>query len=550
MERESMEFDVTIVGAGPAGLAAGCRAMQLARDQNKDLSVCILEKGSEIGAHILSGAVFEPRALNELFPNWQELGAPLITPVTEDTVFYLSNPKKAYKVPDLFVPKSMRNEGNYIISLGNLCRWMAQQAEQMGVDIFPGFPASEILYRDSERVGGVITSDMGVDRQGSPKDTYQPGIEIHSKYTLFTEGCRGHLGKQLIKKYSLDNESDPQHYGIGIKEIWNIDPDKHKPGKVVHTLGWPLDNHTEGGGFLYHMDNNQVALGFVVALNYSNPHLDPFQEMQRWKTHPKICHFLEGGTRVAYGARAMNKGGLQSLPKLSFPGGMMAGCEAGFLNGAKIKGNHTAIKSGMLAAETVFEALAVGDPGGSILNGMDEKFKASWIFDELHESRNFGPSLHRLGTFLGGGLIWLDQNVLAGRLPFTLHNQQPDYASLKKASDCPEIDYPKPDGVISFDKLSSVFLSSTNHEEDQPCHLHLGDPQIPISQNLPLYDEPAQRYCPAAVYEVVKQADGGKRFQINAQNCVHCKTCDIKDPAQNIDWCVPEGGGGPNYSNM
>ena len=444
----------------------------------------------------------------------------------------------------------MRNEGNYIISLGNLCRWMAGQAEQMGVDIFPGFPASKVLYHDSGYVSGVITGDMGLDRHGHPKDTHQPGIEIHSKYTLFTEGCRGHLGKQLIEKYSLDNESDPQHYGIGIKEIWNIDPGKHQPGKVVHTLGWPLDNHTEGGGFLYHMDNNQVALGFVVALNYSNPYLDPFQEMQRWKTHPKIRHFLEGGTRVAYGARAMNKGGLQSLPKLSFPGGVMAGCEAGFLNGAKIKGNHTAIKSGMIAAETVFEALADGNPGGSVLTRMDEKFKASWIFDELHESRNFGPSLHRLGTFLGGGLIWLDQNVFAGRLPFTLHNHQPDHASLKKASDCSEIVYPKPDGVISFDKLSSVFLSSTNHEEDQPCHLRLDDPEIPITQNLPLYDEPAQRYCPAAVYEVVKQADGEKLLQINAQNCVHCKICDIKDPAQNINWCVPEGGGGPNYSNM
>jgi len=545
-----MEFDVVIVGAGPAGLAAACRTMQLARDQNKDLSVCILEKGSEIGAHILSGAVFEPRALNELFPNWQELDAPLVTPVTEDTVYYLSNPKKAYKVPQFFVPNSMRNEGNYIVSLGNLCRWMAQQAEQMGVDIFPGFPASEIIYHESGCVRGVITGDMGLNREGIQKNTYQPGIGIHSKYTLFTEGCRGHLGKQLIKKYNLDSESDPQHYGIGIKEIWNIDPAKHKPGTVVHTLGWPLDNHTEGGGFLYHMDNNQVALGFVVALNYSNPYLDPFQEMQRWKTHPKISHLLTGGTRTAYGARAMNKGGLQSLPKLSFPGGVLAGCEAGFLNGAKIKGNHTAMKSGMLAAETVFEALASGDSGGAVLNRMDRKFKASWIFDELHESRNFGPILHRLGTFLGGGLIWLDQNVFASRLPFTLHNKQPDHASLKKASDCPEIEYPKPDGVISFDRLSSVFLSSTNHEENQPCHLRLDDLEIPISQNLPLYDEPAQRYCPAGVYEVINQADGKKRFQINAQNCVHCKTCDIKDPAQNISWVVPEGGGGPNYSNM
>lgn len=550
MERESMEFDVVIVGAGPAGLAAACRIKQLAGERKNDLSVCVLEKGSEVGAHILSGAVFEPRSLNELFPNWQELEAPLKTPVSEDEVYYLASKGKAYKIPRFFVPKPMRNEGNYIISLGNLCRWLAQQAEQLGVDIFSGFPASEILYHPDGYVNGVVTGDMGLDKQGNPKDNYQSGIELRAKYTVFSEGCRGNLGKQLIENYHLDKQSDPPHYGIGIKEIWNVDPNKHKPGLVIHTLGWPLDNRTEGGGFLYHMENNQVALGFVVALDYANPYLDPFEEMQRWKTNPQIRQYLDGGTRVSYGARAMNKGGLQAVPKLSFPGGLLAGCDAGFLNGAKIKGNHTAMKSGILAAETVFEALTEGSTGGQLLQDMDDKFKTSWIFEELYQARNFTPTLHSLGTLLGGFVVWLEQNMLAGHLPFTLHHRTPDYACLKEASDCHKIHYPKPDGVISFDKLSSVFLSNTNHEENQPCHLRLNDPEIPISLNLSRYDEPAQRYCPAGVYEVIDGLSGNKRFQINAQNCVHCKTCDIKDPAQNISWEVPEGGGGPNYSNM
>lgn len=548
--RESMEFDVVIVGAGPAGLSAACRIKQLCQEKDQDLSVCIIEKGSEVGAHILSGAVFEPRALTELFPNWQKLGSPVSTRVTEDVFYFLANAEKSYKIPGVFVPKPMRNEGNYVISLGNLCRWLAQQAEQLGVDVFPGFPAAQILYQQQGHVSGVVTGDMGVDRTGKHKNVFQPGVELRAKYTIFSEGCRGHLGKQLISNFSLNKDSEPQHYGIGIKEIWRIDPISSMPGLVIHTLGWPLDNHTEGGGFLYHLDDNQVALGFIVALNYTNPHLDPFEEMQRWKTHPTIRRFLEGATRVGYGARALNKGGLQSVPKLSFPGGLLAGCEAGFLNGAKIKGNHTAMKSGMLAGEAVFESLTEDYADGVESLRMDEKFKASWIYDELYQARNYGPLLQKFGTALGGALVWLDQNVFSGRMPFTLHNPTADHACLKKSPDCPPINYPKPDGVITFDRLSSVFLSSTNHEENQPCHLKLEDPGIPVSKNLPEFNEPATRYCPAGVYEVVDELNGEKRFQINAQNCVHCKTCDIKDPAQNITWTVPEGGGGPNYSNM
>lgn len=550
MGRESMEFDVVIVGAGPAGLSAACRLKQLAEENNHDIRVCVLEKGSQVGAHILSGAVFDPIALNELFPIWREMNAPLITPVKKDSLYFLRNSHDGYKVPNFLVPKPMRNEGNYIISLGELCRWLATQAEQLGVDIFSGYAAAEIYYDHNGKVSGVVTGDMGIDREGNRKESYQPGIDLMAPYTIFSEGCRGHLGKQLIEKYALDRASDPQHYGIGIKELWTIDPAKHKADTVVHTLGWPLDNHTEGGGFLYHLANNQVALGFIVALNYTNPYLDPYEEMQRWKTHPTIRNYLEGGKRISYGARALNKGGLQSLPKLSFPGGVLAGCEAGFLNGAKIKGIHTAMKSGMIAAETILEALTDTTATPSDLSRMDDKIKNSWVFDELNRARNYGPILHRFGTMAGAAFIWFDQNVMGGRLPFTLHNTSPDHSSLKLRENSEKISYPKPDGIITFDRLSSVYLSNTNHEENQPGHLVLGDPDIPIYKNLPNFDEPAVRYCPAGVYEVIEEKDGEKRFQINAQNCVHCKTCDIKDPSQNITWKTPEGGGGPNYANM
>ncbi|HIF17468.1 MAG TPA: electron transfer flavoprotein-ubiquinone oxidoreductase [Cycloclasticus sp.] len=550
MERESMEFDVVIVGAGPAGLSAACKLMQLAQETEQELMVCVIEKGSEVGAHILSGAVLEPTAINELFPDWKEKGAPINVKVDGDDVYYLTSEGKGIKTPGFLVPKPMHNEGNYIVSMGNVCRWLAEQAEDMGVEIFPGFTASEILYNDDGSVKGILTGDMGVAEDGSEKDGYMPGMELLAKQTIFAEGCRGHLGKQLMDSFDLNKDADPQHYGLGIKEIWTIDPEKHQEGLVVHTAGWPLDNHTEGGGFLYHMENNQVSLGFIVALNYTNPHLSPFDEMQRWKSNPKISQFLEDGERVGYGARAVNKGGMQSVPKLSFPGGLLVGCDAGFLNGAKIKGNHTAMKTGMLAAETIIESLKAGEIASKELSLMDEKYKSSWVFEELHTTRNFGPALHKFGTLLGGSFAWLDQNIFAGKLPFTWHNTTPDYDTLKPAAECEVINYPKPDGKLTFDKLSSVFLSSTNHEEDQPCHLKLADSNIPIAQNLPLYDEPAQRYCPAGVYEVVKDDSGNDKFQINGQNCVHCKTCDIKDPAQNITWVTPEGGGGPNYGNM
>ncbi len=549
MERESMEFDIVIVGAGPSGLSAACKVMQLSQENNQEITVCVLEKGSEIGAHIVSGAVLEPTAMNELFPDWKEKGAPLNTPVIGDDVFFLKDQGKGIKTPAFFVPKSMHNDGNYVVSMGNVCRWLAEQAEELGVDIFPGFAATEILYDSEGSVKGVLTGDMGVAKDTSEKDSYMPGMELLAKQTIFAEGCRGHLGKQLMSKFDLRKDADPQHYGLGIKEVWDIDPEKHKPGLVVHTAGWPLDNHTEGGGFLYHMENNQVALGFIIALNYANPHLSLFDEMQRWKLNPKIRHYLEGGTRVSYGARAVNKGGLQSVPRLAVPGGLLVGCDAGFLNGAKIKGNHTAMKTGMLAAEVIMEALKEGDIAGKELN-LDEKYRQSWVYDELYKTRNFGPALHKFGTLVGGAFAWFDQNIMRGCLPFTWRNTTPDHATLKPAKDCPKPEYPKPDGVISFDKLSSVFLSGTNHEEDQPCHLTLADADIPIAKNLPLYDEPAQRYCPAGVYEVLKDDDGQEQFQINAQNCVHCKTCDIKDPAQNITWVVPEGAGGPNYPNM
>nr|WP_186348522.1 electron transfer flavoprotein-ubiquinone oxidoreductase [Pseudomonas lundensis] len=549
-----MEFDVVIVGAGPAGLSAACRLKQKAAEAGNEISVCVVEKGSEVGAHILSGAVFEPRALNELFPDWKELGAPLNTPVTRDDIYVLRSETTSTKVPDLFVPKTMHNEGNYIISLGNLCRWLAQQAENLGVEIYPGFAAQEVLFDENNVVRGIITGDLGVDREGNPKEgLYTPGMELRGKYTLFAEGCRGHLGKQLIERFKLDADADSQHYGIGLKEIWEIDPSKHKPGLVVHTAGWPLDvmsSENTGGSFLYHLENNQVVVGLIVDLSYSNTFLSPFDEFQRLKHHPVLKQYLEGGKRISYGARAICKGGLNSLPKMVFNGGALIGCDLGTLNFSKIKGSHTAMKSGMLAADAVADSLLAGSEGGDALNTYVEAFKGSWLFDELFASRNFGPALHKFGPILGGGFNWMDQNIFGGKLPFTLHDNKPDYACLKLAKDCKQIDYPKPDGKLSFDKLSSVFLSSTNHEEEQPCHLKLRDPNIPINVNLPLYDEPAQRYCPAGVYEVITQESGEKRFQINAQNCVHCKTCDIKDPSQNITWVTPEGAGGPTYPNM
>lgn len=549
-----MEFDVVIVGAGPAGLSAACRLKQKAADAGKEISVCVVEKGSEVGAHILSGAVFEPRALNELFPDWKALGAPLNTPVTRDDIFVLKNADSAQKIPDFFVPKTMHNEGNYIISLGNLCRWLAQQAENLGVEIYPGFAAQEALIDENGVVRGIITGDLGVDREGNPKEgLYTPGMELRGKYTLFAEGCRGHIGKQLIKRYNLDSDADVQHYGIGLKEIWEIDPAKHQPGLVVHTAGWPLDimgTENTGGSFLYHLENNQVVVGLIVDLSYSNTYLSPFDEFQRLKHHPVLKQYLEGGKRVSYGARAIAKGGLNSLPKMVFKGGALIGCDLGTLNFAKIKGSHTAMKSGMLAAESVADALFAEQDCTVELTTYVDAFKNSWLHEELFASRNFGAAIHKYGAIIGGGFNWLDQNIFGGKLPFTLRDTKPDYACLKLAADCKKIDYPKPDGKLSFDKLSSVFISGTNHEEEQPCHLKLTDPSIPISKNLPLYDEPAQRYCPAGVYEVITKEDGEKRFQINAQNCVHCKTCDIKDPAQNITWVAPEGAGGPTYPNM
>ncbi|WP_415888107.1 electron transfer flavoprotein-ubiquinone oxidoreductase [Neptuniibacter sp. QD37_6] len=549
MARESMEFDVVIVGAGPAGLSTACRLMQQAQEAEKELTVCVVEKGSEVGAHILSGAVIESRALDELFPDWEERGAPLNTPVTEDQIFMLKDEEKATQVPNMLVPKTMHNNGNYIVSLGNLCRWLAEQAEQLGVEIFPGFAAAEVLYHEDGSVKGIATGDMGLTESGEQKDSYMPGMELHAKYTVFSEGCRGHLGKELIERFDLAAEADAQHYGLGIKELWDIDPDKHKPGLVVHGSGWPLSDGASGGFFLYHTEGNQVVVGLIVDLNYSNPYLSPFDEFQRMKHHPVLKQYLEGGKRVSYGARAITKGGFNALPKMTFPGGIIAGCNAGTLNFSKIKGTHTAMKSGMLAAEAIFDELTQSGESGKELSGYAQKFESSWLYDELFRSRNFGPAMHKFGPLLGGAFNYIDQNIFGGKIPLTLHDTHADYAQLKPASDCKEISYPKPDGEISFDKLSSVFLSNTNHEEDQPCHLQLKDESIPLGSNLSTYAEPAQRYCPAGVYEVVED-EQGQRFQINSQNCLHCKTCDIKDPAQNIKWVVPEGMGGPNYPNM
>lgn len=553
MERESMEFDLVVVGGGPAGLATAIRFAQLALETEQEITVCLVEKGSEIGAHILSGAVIEPRALDELFPEWQEMGAPLNNPVTDDDIYYLIDDHQGMKLPGWLVPGALHNPGNHAVSLGNLCRWLAEQAEELGVNIFPGFAATEVLYDENGAVKGIATGDMGIDAQGEHKGTYEPGYELHAKYTVFAEGCRGHLGKQVMEKFNLNADCDAQHYGIGFKEVWDIDPEKHVPGKVMHTVGWPLGHfpgQTLGGSYLYHLENNQVAVGLIIDLGYSNPHLSPFDEFQRFKQHKVIRQYLEGGKRVAYGARAVVKGGLQSLPKLIMPGGLMVGDDAGFLNNLKQKGTHTAMKSGMLAAESIVAALTEGKTGGDELESYPEAFENSWLHDELYTARNAMPLMHRLGLFLSSPLTLIDQYIFRGRLPFTLRDDNPDHAQLKLASKSTKPDYPKPDGVLSFDKLSSVFVSNTTHAEDQPCHLQLKDPNIPIHSNLPLYDEPAQRYCPAGVYEIVEEEDGSKRFQINSQNCVHCKTCDIKDPAQNITWVVPEGNGGPNYGNM
>ncbi|SOB75294.1 electron-transferring-flavoprotein dehydrogenase [Marinobacter sp. LV10R510-11A] len=550
MERESMEFDVLIVGGGPAGLSAACRVMQLAQEAGEELTVCVVEKGSEIGAHILAGTVFEPTALNELFPDWKEKGAPLNTPVTRDDIFLLKNQENGTKIPNAFVPKNMHNHGNYIISLGNLCRWLAEQAEALGVEVYPGFAAAETIIEDGQ-VKGILTGDMGVAADGSEKDGYMPGMELRAKYTLFSEGCRGHLGKRLISEFKLDEGKDPQHYGIGIKELWDIDPAKHEPGLVVHTTGWPLsETGTTGGSFLYHLENGQVYVGLIADLSYSNPHMSPFDEFQRLKLHPEFSKYLEGGKRASYGARALAKGGYNSLPKMSFPGGLLLGCDAGTMNSSKIKGSHTAMKSGLLGAEAVFEALKNGQSGEEITSFAD-RFEKSWLYKELYDERNFGPAMHKFGNVIGGAIAFFEQNILRRSLPFTLRDLTPDHATMKLASECKKISYPKPDNKLTFDRLTSVFVSNTNHAENQPVHLKLTDPDIPINENLPKYDEPAQRYCPAGVYEVVEKDDGsGKRFQINAQNCVHCKTCDIKDPAQNITWVTPEGGGGPNYPNM
>ena len=544
-----MEFDVVVVGAGPAGLSAAIKLSQVAQEQEQEISVCVVEKGSEVGAHILSGAVFETSALDELLPEWRTMGSPLTTEVKEDVFYYYTSGKSAFQIPNLFLPAPVHNDGNYIVSMGNVCRWLAEQAENMGIEVYPGFAAAEVLFNDDGSVKGVATGDMGISAEGDQKDSYMPGMELHAKYTLFAEGCRGHLGKQLISHFALDEGKDPQHYGIGIKEVWQIKPELHEEGKVIHGLGWPLaESGSSGGAFMYHAENNEVYLGLITDLNYSNPHVSPFEEFQRWKTHPKTAQYLEGAERLAYGARALAKGGLNSLPKMNFPGGLIIGCDAGTLNAVKIKGNHTAMKSGILAAEEVAAALMADSPEVDLGN-FEARVNASWLGKELKSSRNFAGYMHTFGALLGSAAVWFDQTIMRGNMPFTLRDRTPDHACLKPAAQAKKIDYPKPDNVLTFDRLSSVFLSNTNHEEDQPCHLQLMDKSIPIEVNLPMYDEPAQRYCPAGVYEVV--TDGAEpRFQINAQNCVHCKTCDIKDPSQNIRWVTPEGLGGPNYPNM
>ena len=549
-ERESMPYDVVIVGAGPAGLSAAIRLKQLANEAGSELSVCVLEKGSEVGAHILSGAVIDPKSLDELLPDWRDQGCPLADVPVNDNQHWVLTKKKKISVPHLITPGFMHNKGTYTGSLGNLCRWLAEQAEGLGVEIFPGFAAAEILYNDDGSVKGVATGDMGIARDGSHKPDYAPGLELHAKYTFFAEGVRGHLTKMLKPQFALDADCEPQVYGIGIKELWDIDPANHAPGRVIHTQGWPLDANANGGGFLYHQANGQVALGFVTWLNYRNPHISPFQEMQKWKTHPEIAKILKGGKRISYGARAISDGGYQSVPKLAFPGGALIGDSAGFLNVPRIKGTHTSMKSGMMAAEAAFAAVNAGRSGDT-LTAYQDAYDDSWVKKELGVVRNVLPLVEKFGdlagTILSGMTMWLESFGI--RMPFTMKHH-PDNTTLYRADMMPKPEYPKPDGVLTFDRLSSVFLSNTNHEEDQPIHLQLKDPTIPIEYNLPMYDEPAQRYCPAGVYEVVGQDEGEPRFVINAQNCVHCKTCDIKDPTQNINWVTPEGGGGPNYPNM
>jgi len=552
MQREAMQFDVVIVGAGPAGLSAAIRLKQLAREREHEVSVCVLEKGSAVGAHILSGAVIDPIALNELLPDWKTLGAPLNTAVSEDR-FEILTAARAYPIPQWLLPPLMRNHGNYIVSLGNVCQWLAQQAEALGVEIYPGFAAAEVLYTDTGAVRGVATGDMGVAKDGTHKAGYQPGMELHARYTLFAEGCRGSLSQELMARFNLRDGIDPQKYGIGIKELWQVAAERHRPGLVVHTQGWPLDAETGGGSFVYHLENRQVAVGFVVHLNYRNPHLSPYDEFQRFKTHPSIRGTFDGGKRLSYGARAINEGGLQSIPKLAFPGGALIGCAAGFVNLPRIKGSHNAMKTGMLGAEAAFAALAENRAHDE-LAAYPDAVRRSWVYEDLYKVRNVKPGLKWgmwLGTAHGGIHMWLNDLGLGAAVPWTLRHDKPDCQTLAPAAAMPKIAYPKYDGVLTFDKLSSVFVSNTNHDEDQPSHLKLRDPSIPVAVNLARYDGPEQRYCPAGVYEFVAVAgEPGKRLQINAPNCVHCKTCDIKDPLQNIHWVTPEGGGGPNYSGM